>query len=171
MQVTFDLIDYHKLAGNAPEAILFGIFEDDEEADRIFLKSGYDFGVSDSYAVFGKCQDFCEQISANVTETRGAKWQALECGLFRMFVPSLMYDDLGFNRFPEEGYISSVSTEHLILVHQGFQQLEQETAVLDSLFNSSGIEYRPILQSYVNAIRDLIEYGAGQNQGLLIHLG
>jgi hypothetical protein len=169
MELTYDLIDYKLLAGMHAEEILFNVFENDKFTDQLFIKSGYDFGVSDSYIMFGKLQDICELIKKRRQVIEPQKRNLFEDGLFPLFIPTMMYDDLNFKQFPEEGYISSVSYEHLRAIHQGFSQLTERD--LQELFWNSESEWRPKLKEYLGHYSNMIQYGVGHDLGLLIHLG
>lgn len=169
MEITFDLVDYNKLAGIKAEEIFFKIFENDEYADILFVKSGYDFGIPDSYSLFGKLQDICERIKNMHGEASDVRQQILENGLFKIFIPSMMYDDLGFSEFPDEGYISSVSSEHLRIVDRCFRRFSEN--YLGDILVYAEDDYRSTLQEYLFSCSAMICHGAQHDLGLLIHMG
>lgn len=169
MQVTYDLIHVRLLEGRNAESILFELFEDDDLADSVFAASGYQFDVSDSYRLFAALQDLCESARAQHATLTEEGRNRLEQGVFRLFVPELMFDDYGLRAFPEEGYMASVSAEHALDLATGFAALKPGD--LSTLLSGASDDAREALQRHLLALAALLQRAGQQKLGLLIHMG
>ncbi len=167
MEVSIDLIVFEKLSKYSASEILNDVFEDDDLSDSLFITSGYELegGWSDSYQVYGSFTDACSSL-AQVTDVD----KSLKKSYFRIFLANSMYDDLSLRDFPEEGYISSISSNHCKKINAALNKTRGDALIKKArgFFNNPE---EVDLEAYLNQWNNAFSKAAENNLGILIHMG
>ena len=167
MEITADLVKFDLLKGVSPTEIFENLFEDDDQADDIFVLSAGELpgGWSDSVRLYGQAGDGLGKylVGAVAEVTRNC----LRDGYARLLLPKLMPDELGLRTCPDEHYIGSFapSTAHSI-----FNYMKKTSKFwIEGSKPSSACSLD--IDSYLEQWKVLVESAYKKDLGVLIHMG